>query len=133
MIIHNLYALMIQSHEYHRDLTGPAMTQEITSLLATLRTLTHLAPRLTTSVPPEIISYIENGRNPDIYNREFVEVSQRMNQQLKGKSEAFGMFRDVLAREIVAGLGMGMGMGTDGREVEEAVGGVVRRTGGKMA
>ena len=43
---------------------------------------------------------MEDGRNPDIYTREFVELVQKGNQYLKGKAEAFASFRDVLAREI---------------------------------
>lgn len=55
-------------------------------------------------LPGEIIGYVDSSRNPDIYTREFVEVVQRQNQDLKGKSEAFADFRDILAKEIVAAL-----------------------------
>lgn len=51
-------------------------------------------------MPPEIIDYVDSARNPDIYTREFVELVQRGNQDLKGKREAFAGFRDVLAREM---------------------------------
>jgi len=51
-------------------------------------------------LPPEIIDYVDAARNPDIYTREFVELVQRGNQDLKGKKEAFGSFRDVLATEM---------------------------------
>ncbi|KAE8368498.1 mediator complex, subunit Med10 [Aspergillus caelatus] len=51
-------------------------------------------------LPPEIIDYVDAARNPDIYTREFVELVQRGNQDLKGKREAFANFRDVLAREV---------------------------------
>ncbi|KAI4596966.1 RNA polymerase II mediator complex subunit [Pestalotiopsis sp. 9143b] len=51
-------------------------------------------------VPPELIQYVENGRNPDIYTREFVELVRRGNQLMKGKQLAFRGFRDVLAEEM---------------------------------
>lgn len=58
-------------------------------------------PRLASvQLPPEIIDYVDSARNPDIYTREFVELVQRGNQDLKGKREAFAGFRDVLAREM---------------------------------
>ncbi len=75
----------IQSHDLASDLSALSST----------------ASNLTTTIPPEIISYVEEGRNPDIYTREFVELVQRSNQYLKGKSEAFATFRDLLAGEIV--------------------------------
>ena len=54
-------------------------------------------------IPPEIIDYVETGRNPDIYTRDFVELVQRGNLYLKGKSEALAAFRDELVREMVGG------------------------------
>ena len=58
----------------------------------------------TVHLPPEIIEYVDNARNPDIYTREFVELVQRGNQDLKGKAEAFASFRDVLAREMASAM-----------------------------
>jgi mediator of RNA polymerase II transcription subunit 10 len=101
------------------------------SLLTTLSHLIHSSTSLTIALPPEILEYVERGRNPDIYNREFVEAIQRANQQSKGRSEAFAAFRDVLAGEIAGTLPVLTG------DVERAVrGGEVRlegiapRTGG---
>ncbi|KAI0380952.1 mediator complex, subunit Med10 [Hypomontagnella monticulosa] len=51
-------------------------------------------------IPPELIQYVDNGRNPDIYTREFVELVRRGNQLLRGKQGAFAAFRDVLAAEM---------------------------------
>ena len=52
-------------------------------------------------MPPEIVEYIDEGRNPDIYTREFVELVQKSNTDLKGKSEAFACFRDILAEDLL--------------------------------
>lgn len=32
--------------------------------------------------------YIENGRNPDVYTREFVELTGKQNQYINGKMKA---------------------------------------------
>lgn len=47
---------------------------------------------------------MQDGRNPDIYTREFVELGMRNNQRLKGKAEAFARLRDVLAGEVVGAV-----------------------------
>lgn len=52
------------------------------------------------SVPTEILHYVDNGRNPDIYTREFVELARKNNQLMRGKMQAFGSFRDVIAGEM---------------------------------
>jgi mediator of RNA polymerase II transcription subunit 10 len=56
------------------------------------------------SVPDLLIRYVENGRNPDIYTREFVELVRRLNQLARGKELAFVHFRDVLAREMASAM-----------------------------
>ena len=56
------------------------------------------------SVPPELLEYVENGRNPDIYTREFVELVRRGNQLMRGKVRAFAAFRDVLAEQMAQGM-----------------------------
>lgn len=73
-------------------------------------------------LPPEIIDYVDAARNPDIYTREFVELVQRGNQDLKGKKEAFASFRDVLAREMRSAM----------PECRGEVDRVVRATGGTV-
>lgn len=69
---------------------------------------------------------MEESRNPDIYTREFVELVQRGNAYVRGKSEALGRFRDVLAEECRVAWGgwgvgevdriLGGGIGAGGRE-----------------
>lgn len=51
-------------------------------------------------IPIDIISYIEDGRNPDIYTREFVEVNAKSNARLKGKMKNFGKLRDILGQKL---------------------------------
>ncbi|KAK7563624.1 mediator complex, subunit Med10 [Phyllosticta citricarpa] len=71
-------------------------------------------------VPPEIVAYVEKGRNPDIYTREFSELVQKNNQKLKGKAEAYAQFRDILAKKIITAF----------PELEADARRVVQNTGG---
>lgn len=140
-IVQDLYELMVQTAAY--DQVG----SQIRSQDVLVTTLTHLHKSLTTLsttansllpessplndtndptpsskdilIPPELLHYVDGGRNPDIYTREFVELARRGNQIMKGKQEAFGAFRDVLAREIGFGL----------PEVREDVRGVLEGAG----
>lgn len=73
-------------------------------LSESLATLSASSSALPTQIPHEIIDYVEDGRNPDIYTREFVELAQRGNQYLRSKCEAFARFRDILGEEIVKAM-----------------------------
>ncbi|QPH02260.1 hypothetical protein C2857_006469 [Epichloe festucae Fl1] len=125
-IIQDLYQIMVQVSTY--DTTGRAsrevLSNEIKTLSQSLQSLhaTTSSPHATLpSVPPELLEYVENGRNPDIYTREFVELVRRGNQLMRGKCHAFGEFRDVLAREMATAM----------PELRDDVDMVLRATGGK--
>ena len=71
------------------------------SLQALHRTASTPSPEMALlKVPNELVQYVEKGRNPDIYTREFVELARRRNQFLCGKQNAFASFRDVLASQM---------------------------------
>ncbi|KAF2970273.1 hypothetical protein GQX73_g3292 [Xylaria multiplex] len=77
------------------------LAAELTALSRSLQTIHRTsATRTLPQVPPDLVQYVDNGRNPDIYTREFVELVRRGNQLMRGKQSAFASFRDVLAGEI---------------------------------
>lgn len=111
-IIQDLYQLMVQTTTYD---TTPrpskdVLTSEIKHLSRHLQSLHSTASPLPSgvdklpSLPPELVEYVENGRNPDIYTREFVEGTRRSNQLMRGKMMAFGRFRDELARDMCSAM-----------------------------
>lgn len=105
-----------------RDVLAAQLHQLSAALQAVHRASAHpSAPAALPSLPFELIQYVEGGRNPDIYTREFVELVRRQNQLVRGKMRAFGAFRDVLAGEMGEAL----------PELREDVGRVVRGTGGE--
>ncbi|KAI4188161.1 MAG: hypothetical protein LQ346_005374 [Caloplaca aetnensis] len=97
-LVRLMYDLLL--HTIPSPYTEYRLTIRRTQLVGSLGTLSNDASTLTTRIPPEIIDYVDQGRNPDIYTREFVELVQKGNQYLKGKSEAFIGFRDALADEM---------------------------------
>ncbi|KAJ5818648.1 Mediator complex subunit Med10 [Penicillium riverlandense] len=103
-VIQHLFEIQSAVHGY----LGPETQQEL------VRKMYESPPA------PEIIDYVDSARNPDIYTREFVELVQRGNQDLRGKREAFAGFRDVLAREMRSAM----------PECRDEVDRVVRATGG---
>ncbi|KAJ3482075.1 hypothetical protein NLG97_g7665 [Lecanicillium saksenae] len=126
-IIQDLYQVMVQVSTY--DSMGRAskdvLSNEIKTLSRSLQTLhtTASPPNVLPSVPPELLEYVENGRNPDIYTREFVELVRRGNQLMRGKMHAFGAFRDVLAQNMVTAM----------PELRDDVAHVLESTGGSRA
>lgn len=98
------------------------MSTEIKQLLQNLQELTRTSRRLPTTVPIDLIQYVEDKRNPDVYKRQIVELVMQYNQLQKGRAEAFGHFRDILSREMMSAI---PDMKDDVRTVLEASGGKV--------
>ncbi|GFF30659.1 mediator of RNA polymerase II transcription subunit 10 [Aspergillus lentulus] len=125
-VIQHLFEIQSAVHGYLGPETQTELVRKIKNLTLALSTLsTHTKPQPPSQdeeqkekqeekdndpllrdiqLPPEIIDYVDAARNPDIYTREFVELVQRGNQDLKGKKEAFASFRDVLAREMKSAM-----------------------------
>ncbi|KAH7135098.1 mediator of RNA polymerase II transcription subunit 10 [Dendryphion nanum] len=118
-IIQNLYNLIVQALEHQGSATQEAMKREMQSLVQNLVKLSQSAPNVAINIPPEVTSYVENSRNPDVFTREFVETVQRMNQMLKGQAQAYRSMQDLLAKAIIKGI----------PELEDDVKKVVESTG----
>ncbi|KAI9889255.1 MAG: RNA polymerase II mediator complex subunit [Vezdaea aestivalis] len=139
-VIQDFYSLSVAVHDFKgeapltsylkdlfqhlRPLNNPRLPLASTSHLPTGQALT---PAQQTSIPPEIIAYVDSGRNPDIYTREFVELVQKSNQFLKGRTEALAAFRDTLAREMASGMPE---LKDEARRVVEHTGGDPGKVGG---
>ncbi|KAI1426174.1 transcription factor subunit Med10 of mediator complex-domain-containing protein [Xylaria sp. FL1777] len=121
--IQSLHNIMVQVTSYDTTMTASSSTSsalsppsstsqrtptsrdvlaaELAALSRSLQTVHRTATaRTLPQVPPELVQYVDNGRNPDVYTREFVELVRRGNQLMRGKQGAFASFRDVLAGEI---------------------------------
>ncbi|KAK4135502.1 hypothetical protein BT67DRAFT_461783 [Trichocladium antarcticum] len=132
-VIQDLFQILAQVSNY--DTAGrpsrEALAQDIQSLSTSLHQIHHTASALpadlTPGIPEPLVQYVENGRNPDIYTREFVELVRRLNQLTRGKTHAFRDFRDVLAREMRGALPE---LADDVRMVVAATGGETEAGGG---
>ncbi|KAL9616813.1 MAG: hypothetical protein Q9160_008336 [Pyrenula sp. 1 TL-2023] len=131
-LIQTLYTIQSITSGYLPS-SQPALTSAFSSLASQLSSLNSLTlppshPSSTSTpaiqsvqIPESILDYLDAGRNPDIYTREFVELDQRGNAALKGKMQAFGEFSQVLAGEMKGENGIG-GLGGEVDRVLEMYG-----------
>jgi mediator of RNA polymerase II transcription subunit 10 len=139
-IVQNLYNLIVQSYDHRGTQTQEAMKREMCvfsiyawriaanlacsqSLLQNLVKLSRTAPQVYVDIPPEVTNYVESSRNPDIFTREFVETVQRMNQMLKGRSDALQMLQEQIAWQLTNVI----------PELKDDVARAVESSGGKVS
>ncbi|KAI5963706.1 NUT2 [Candida pseudojiufengensis] len=81
--------------------SNKALTTKLQSLITQLSKLNDIPNLNQKLIPLDVMSYIEDGRNPDIYTREFIEVNAKSNARIKGKMKGFEKLRDVLGDKLV--------------------------------
>jgi mediator of RNA polymerase II transcription subunit 10 len=103
-IISDLYYILVKAHDYKGTHAKEDLTDKITTLISNLQELTRTSRRLPTTVPIDLIQYVEDKRNPDVYKRQIVELVMQYNQLQKGRAQAFADFRDILGKEMMSAI-----------------------------
>ncbi|KAK5046918.1 hypothetical protein LTR84_007272 [Exophiala bonariae] len=106
-VIQNLYDIQSQTHGYVPD-TADLLVDKMTELAQSLNDLQNMTsttvspnnPIHSVLIAPEIVDYVDDGRNPDIFTRDFVENVQRGNAVINGKQKAFKDFSEVFAQVL---------------------------------
>lgn len=100
-IIETFVHLGVQVHDFQGTQEAKlGLANHINKTITKLREISTRNDLSDIMVPTDLLNYIQDGRNPDIYTREFVEVVRKINQYLNGKSLAFEQFRDILGASI---------------------------------
>ncbi|KAL7267834.1 RNA polymerase II mediator complex subunit [Rhizina undulata] len=121
-VIQTLYEISVGVYGYQGPESTEVLINQIQKLTSQYHSLPAASAPLDVSIPQEVIQYIEDGRNPDIYTREFVEIVVKQNQFMKGKMEAYRQFRDVLGDQICVAF----------PELKEDVDKIVDASGGRQ-
>lgn len=109
-IIQHLTEIQIQTHGYVPETQG-LLVDKMTDLAESLSRLQSLASTQSPNnhiqqvqIAPEIVDYVDDGRNPDIFTRDFVENVQRGNAVMNGKQQAFKEFSEIYATTLKQGI-----------------------------
>ncbi|KIW79034.1 hypothetical protein Z517_08874 [Fonsecaea pedrosoi CBS 271.37] len=110
-IIQHLTDIQIQTHGYIPG-TQDLLVDKLTDLTNSLSQLKHQTSPTESpnnyihqvAIAPEIVDYVDDGRNPDIFTRDFVENVQRGNAVINGKQQAFREFSEIFAQKLKEGI-----------------------------
>ncbi|KAG4300772.1 hypothetical protein PCANB_002879 [Pneumocystis canis] len=99
-LINDLHNLSIIINDFEDPKTNQIILNKIKDIIDNYKFLYTNKDFITETIPQDIIDYIEEGRNPDVYTRQFCELVQKDNQYVNGKSTAITDFRNILAQDI---------------------------------
>ncbi|VDM27005.1 unnamed protein product [Toxocara canis] len=77
------------------------LNQKIHTLISGLRELDHLKNQfMDVKIPLELLEYLDQGKNPQLYTKECLERTLNKNKEVNGKIEIYKKFRAVLLKEL---------------------------------
>ncbi|CCG83714.1 protein of unknown function [Taphrina deformans PYCC 5710] len=91
-VVGHLYDLELLASEYPADAPESALGDALGTLVTDYAALDALKDSIDVSVPQDVVEYIEAGRNPNVYTRQFSEAVTRESQNLHGKMTAHKEF-----------------------------------------
>merc|ERR1712172_40522 len=114
VILSSIGAVRTDSGEIHRKCQtnpdrsvrfpapGPAWPpQKLQQVVKDLQAIDKLRPSVADiSVPMEVFDYIDSGRNPQLYTKDCMEKAHSKNEEIKGKIDAYRMFKARLLLEL---------------------------------
>lgn len=75
-----------------------------TGIVDTMNKVYSTSEQVNAVVPQDVLFYIEDGRNPDVYTRQFCELLQKDNQFLNGKLAAFKVWKTCRKKKVTDGI-----------------------------
>ncbi|WOK98195.1 hypothetical protein Cni_G06905 [Canna indica] len=95
-LLHQLY-LTVSSFSAASQLP---LLQRVNSLVAELDAMQKMADKCNIQVPMEVLSLIDDGKNPDEFTKDVINSCIAKNQITKGKTDAFKGLRKHLLEEL---------------------------------
>ncbi|KAK3808931.1 MAG: transcription factor subunit Med10 of mediator complex-domain-containing protein [Linnemannia elongata] len=98
-LIQSLLELSITVYDFQAE-SNSLVHQKIQELTKQLGEIEAFKDQLDMMVPWEVLSYIEDGKNPDLFSKTFVEAVAGENQFTNGKVTAMKSFEAALAQNL---------------------------------
>ena len=79
----------------------PGLNQKLQTIVKDLSEIDKIRPKVADiQVPLEVFDYIDSGRNPQLYTKDCMEKAVAKNEEVKGKIDAYRMFKARLMLEL---------------------------------
>lgn len=79
----------------------PVLNQKLNQVVSSLRDIDRLKETTRgTLVPVEIFEYIDSGKNPQFYTKDYMEKALSKNEAVKGKIDYYKKLKKLLIEEL---------------------------------
>ncbi|KAF8103846.1 hypothetical protein N665_0183s0023 [Sinapis alba] len=109
-IINSIHKTLVLLHQLHLSLSSSSsftpssqllhLLPRLNSLVSELNTMSMLSEKCNIQIPLEVLSLIDDGKNPDEFTRDVLNSCIARNQVTKGKTDAFKDLRKQMLEEL---------------------------------
>lgn len=79
----------------------PVLNQKLNQVVSSLKDIDRLKETTkNVQVPVEIFEYIDSGKNPQFYTKDYMEKALSKNEAVKGKIDYYKRFKKILIEEL---------------------------------
>eukprot|EP01113_Clastostelium_recurvatum_P015492 TRINITY_DN1864_c0_g1_i1.p1 TRINITY_DN1864_c0_g1~~TRINITY_DN1864_c0_g1_i1.p1 ORF type:complete len:150 (+),score=45.30 TRINITY_DN1864_c0_g1_i1:162-611(+) len=99
-LVESLRQAVIVIEEFRQDTGQDLLFKKINDSMAHLRALEEHRHEEDLMLPVEILNFIDQGKNPDLFIKESLEGCLKANERTRGKIHALQTFRDDLSTRL---------------------------------
>ena len=101
IFVENVRQLGIIVTDFQSQNGQTVLNQKINQVVTSLRDIDRLKETIhNVQLPIEVFEYIDSGKNPQFYTKDYMEKALNKNEEVKGKIDYYKKFKSILIEEL---------------------------------
>lgn len=104
VFVENVRQLGIIVSDFQPQTGQQSLNQKINQVVSSLKDIDKLNDSLKDTqniqLPLDVFDYIDSGKNPQFYTKDFMERALSKNEEVKGKIDCYKRFKGILIEEL---------------------------------
>lgn len=101
IFVENVRQLGIIVTDFQPQSGQSVLNQKINQVVSSLKDIDKLKDNINNvQLPIEVFEYIDSGKNPQFYTKDYMEKALSKNEEVKGKIDYYKSFKRILIEEL---------------------------------
>lgn len=101
MFVENVRQLGIIVTDFQPQTGQHVLNQKVNQVVSSLKDIDKLKDTIqNVQLPIEVFEYIDSGKNPHFYTKDYMERALSKNEEVKGKIDCYKRFKSILIEEL---------------------------------
>lgn len=101
IFVENVRQLGIIVTDFQPQTGQPVLNQKLNQVVSSLKDIDRTKDTIqNVQLPIEVFEYIDSGKNPQFYTKDYMEKALIRNEEIKGKIDYYKRFKRILIEEL---------------------------------